>query len=134
MGEDKEVAGLFNKIENGVGVYSNFYYSEEFKKAVEHCEKPWNKMKANLLHNYFSSPWESGCLKSGSGSIRDRESDLGSRVEVESRVGVRSQFKVKSRVSNLSQVSSPMLRVGSGSSSTYEIRVGNWVSVQCWES
>ncbi|KAK4737269.1 hypothetical protein R3W88_000966 [Solanum pinnatisectum] len=57
MGEDKEVASLFNKIGNGVGVYSNFYYSEEFKKAVEHCEKPWNKMKANLLHNYFSSPW-----------------------------------------------------------------------------
>lgn len=57
MGEDKEVASLFNKIGNGVGVYSNFYYSEQFKKAVEHCEKPWNKMKANLLHNYFSSPW-----------------------------------------------------------------------------
>ncbi|KAH0781626.1 hypothetical protein KY290_001224 [Solanum tuberosum] len=57
MGEDKEVASLFNKIGSGVGVYSNFYDSEEFKKAVEHCEKPWNKMKANLLHNYFSSPW-----------------------------------------------------------------------------
>ncbi|KAH0765247.1 hypothetical protein KY285_001118 [Solanum tuberosum] len=163
MGEDKEVASLFNKIGSGVGVYSNFYDSEEFKKAVEHCEKPWNKMKANLLHNYFSSPWvgaltvatiillilttmqtiltftgpvkkwdrdqESGCLESRSGSVRDRESDPGSRVEVESQVGVRSQFKVKSRVSNLSQVSSPMLRVESGSSSTYEIRVGNWVSV-----
>ncbi|KAG5571662.1 hypothetical protein H5410_061428 [Solanum commersonii] len=57
MGEDKEVACLFNKIGNGVGVYSNFYYSEEFKEAVDHCEKPLNRAMANLIHNYFSSPW-----------------------------------------------------------------------------
>ncbi|KAG5632045.1 hypothetical protein H5410_003762 [Solanum commersonii] len=43
MGEDKEVASLFNKIGNGVGVYSNFYYSDEFKKAVEHCENHGTK-------------------------------------------------------------------------------------------
>ncbi|KAH0756999.1 hypothetical protein KY290_020492 [Solanum tuberosum] len=57
IGEDKEVANLFNKIGNGVTVYSNFYYKEECLKAAEHCEKPWNRMKANLKHNYFSSPW-----------------------------------------------------------------------------
>ncbi|KAH0773515.1 hypothetical protein KY290_010652 [Solanum tuberosum] len=57
MGEDKEVACLFNKIGNGVGVYSNFYYSEEFKEAVDHCEKPLDRVMANLMHNYFSSPW-----------------------------------------------------------------------------
>jgi len=55
--EDKEVASIFNKIGNGVGVYSNFYYKEECRKAVQHCEKPWNRMKANLKHNYFSNPW-----------------------------------------------------------------------------
>uniref|UniRef100_M1BEX5 Uncharacterized protein n=2 Tax=Solanum tuberosum TaxID=4113 RepID=M1BEX5_SOLTU len=57
IGEDKEVASLFNKIGNGVTVYSDFYYGEEFKKAVEHCDKTWNKMKTNLMRNYFSSPW-----------------------------------------------------------------------------
>ncbi|KAH0681919.1 hypothetical protein KY289_019671 [Solanum tuberosum] len=57
IGEDKEVASIFNKIGNGVGVYSNFYYKVECRKAVEHCEKPWNRMKANLKHNYFSNPW-----------------------------------------------------------------------------
>ncbi|XP_049387639.1 putative UPF0481 protein At3g02645 isoform X2 [Solanum stenotomum] len=57
IGEDKEVASLFNKIGNGVTTYNDFYYKEEFIKAGEHCQKPWNRMKANLKHNYFSSPW-----------------------------------------------------------------------------
>ncbi|XP_049388311.1 putative UPF0481 protein At3g02645 [Solanum stenotomum] len=57
IGEDKEVASLFNKIRKGVTTYSTFYYKEEIKKAIEHCEKPWNRMKANLMRNYFSSPW-----------------------------------------------------------------------------
>ncbi|WMV23167.1 hypothetical protein MTR67_016552 [Solanum verrucosum] len=58
IGEDKEVANLFNKIGNGITVYPNFSYKQVFTKAVKHCdEKPWNKMKASLKHNYFSSPW-----------------------------------------------------------------------------
>ncbi|TMW93016.1 hypothetical protein EJD97_012291 [Solanum chilense] len=58
IGEDKEVASLFNKIGNGVTVYSNFYYRKVFLKAVKHCdEKPSNRWKASLKHNYFSSPW-----------------------------------------------------------------------------
>ncbi|KAG5608633.1 hypothetical protein H5410_019914 [Solanum commersonii] len=57
IGEDKEVASLFNKIGNGVTVYSTFYYNEECIKAIQHCEQPWNRMKANLRHNYFNSPW-----------------------------------------------------------------------------
>ncbi|KAH0681059.1 hypothetical protein KY284_022144 [Solanum tuberosum] len=57
MGEDKEVASLFNKIGNGVTVNSHFYYKEELRKTAEHCEQRWNRMKANLRHNYFNSPW-----------------------------------------------------------------------------
>ncbi|XP_049390569.1 putative UPF0481 protein At3g02645 [Solanum stenotomum] len=57
IGEDKEVASLFNKIGKGVTTCSNFYYKKEVKKAIEHRAKPWNRMKANLMHNYFSSPW-----------------------------------------------------------------------------
>ncbi|XP_059292226.1 UPF0481 protein At3g47200-like [Lycium ferocissimum] len=57
IGEDKEVASLFNKIGKGVTVYSDFYYKEECRKLVQHCEKTWNKMKASLIHNYFNSPW-----------------------------------------------------------------------------
>ncbi|XP_055802672.1 putative UPF0481 protein At3g02645 [Solanum dulcamara] len=58
LGEDKQVASLFNKIGNGVTMNQDvFYYKEEFKKAVDHCKNPWNKMMANLKQNYFSSPW-----------------------------------------------------------------------------
>ncbi|KAG5608656.1 hypothetical protein H5410_019937 [Solanum commersonii] len=57
MGDDKNVASLFNTIRNGVMPYPDFYYNEEFKQATEYSEKPWNRMKANLKHNYFSSPW-----------------------------------------------------------------------------
>ncbi|XP_070055712.1 UPF0481 protein At3g47200-like isoform X2 [Nicotiana tomentosiformis] len=58
IGEDKEIATLFNKIGKGVGVSSkNFYYKEECRKLVQHCEQPWNLMKASLRHNYFNSPW-----------------------------------------------------------------------------
>ncbi|XP_049354611.1 putative UPF0481 protein At3g02645 [Solanum verrucosum] len=57
MGDDKDVASLFNKIGNAVTLYPDFYYNEEFKQAIEYSEKPWNTMKANLKHNYFSSPW-----------------------------------------------------------------------------
>ncbi|WMV23183.1 hypothetical protein MTR67_016568 [Solanum verrucosum] len=57
MGDDKDVASLFNKIGNAVTLYPDFYYNEEFKQAIEYSEKPWNTMKANLKHNYFSSSW-----------------------------------------------------------------------------
>ncbi|TMW81001.1 hypothetical protein EJD97_012867, partial [Solanum chilense] len=57
IGEDNEVASLFNKIGSGVYIYSEFYFKEECIKAIEHCKKPWNRMKANLKHNYFSNPW-----------------------------------------------------------------------------
>ncbi|XP_009788155.1 UPF0481 protein At3g47200-like isoform X1 [Nicotiana sylvestris] len=57
IGEDKEVANLFNKIGKGVSISSDFYYKEECRKVVQHCQKPWNRMKANLRHNYFHSPW-----------------------------------------------------------------------------
>ncbi|XP_049381176.1 UPF0481 protein At3g47200-like [Solanum stenotomum] len=58
IADDKSVASLFNKIGNGVvPTYPNFYYDLEFRQAIEYSEKPWNRMKANLKHNYFSSPW-----------------------------------------------------------------------------
>ncbi|XP_009600725.1 UPF0481 protein At3g47200-like [Nicotiana tomentosiformis] len=58
IGEDKEIASLFNKIGKGVIVSSeNFYYKEECRKLVQHYEQPWNLMKASLRRNYFSSPW-----------------------------------------------------------------------------
>ncbi|XP_015071395.1 putative UPF0481 protein At3g02645 isoform X2 [Solanum pennellii] len=57
MGENKDVSSLFNKIGNGVTMYSTFYYDNECLKASQHCQKRFNRLMANLLRNYFSSPW-----------------------------------------------------------------------------
>uniref|UniRef100_A0A3Q7FYB7 Uncharacterized protein n=1 Tax=Solanum lycopersicum TaxID=4081 RepID=A0A3Q7FYB7_SOLLC len=58
MGEDKEVASLFNKLGNGVTVYPNFYFKQVFTNVVKHCdENRWSRRWASLKHNYFSSPW-----------------------------------------------------------------------------
>ncbi|OIT05487.1 PREDICTED: UPF0481 protein At3g47200-like [Nicotiana attenuata] len=57
IGDDKEVANLFNKIGKGVGISSDFHYKEVCGKVLQHCEQPWNRMKASLRRNYFHSPW-----------------------------------------------------------------------------
>lgn len=57
LGEDKQVASFFNKIGKGIAVSEDFYYEEECRKAVQHCEKPCNRIGANFRHNYFNTPW-----------------------------------------------------------------------------
>ncbi|XP_049354615.1 UPF0481 protein At3g47200-like [Solanum verrucosum] len=58
IGDDKQVANIFKKLSDGVDVaIEKFYYIEECSKLTQHCEKPWNQMKASLRHNYFQSPW-----------------------------------------------------------------------------
>ncbi|KAM3281352.1 hypothetical protein P3S67_028373 [Capsicum chacoense] len=57
IGKDKEVTRIFNTIGQGVCPSDRFYDKEEYRKIFQHCEKPWNKMKASLRNNYFSSPW-----------------------------------------------------------------------------
>ncbi|XP_033512960.1 UPF0481 protein At3g47200-like [Nicotiana tomentosiformis] len=57
IGEDKEIATLFNKIGKAVNISSDFHYKEECRKLVHHCEQPRNLMKASLRHNYFNTPW-----------------------------------------------------------------------------
>uniref|UniRef100_M1BRW7 Uncharacterized protein n=1 Tax=Solanum tuberosum TaxID=4113 RepID=M1BRW7_SOLTU len=54
MGDDKEVASIFKKLSDGVAV-TDFYYIKECSNLIQHCEKPWNQMKASLKHNYFQS-------------------------------------------------------------------------------
>ncbi|CAN4090356.1 unnamed protein product [Withania somnifera] len=57
IGEDKEVTRIFNQIGKGVSVSDDFYERDGYKKAIQHCEIPCNRLKASLKHNYFSSLW-----------------------------------------------------------------------------
>ncbi|XP_059644877.1 UPF0481 protein At3g47200-like [Cornus florida] len=57
LGDDKEVALMFNKLGDGVVIPPNFYYSNVCKNVNHHCEKPWNEAMAKLRRNYFNNPW-----------------------------------------------------------------------------
>ncbi|XP_060186342.1 UPF0481 protein At3g47200-like [Lycium barbarum] len=57
LGEDNEVANIFNKIGQGIIFSTDFYYKDLCRAAIQHSEKPWNRIMANLRSNYFHSPW-----------------------------------------------------------------------------
>lgn len=57
LGDDGEVADLFNKLGDGVMTSSNFYYLGTCNQVNEHCGKIWNVVMAKLRHDYFNSPW-----------------------------------------------------------------------------
>ncbi|XP_009789236.1 UPF0481 protein At3g47200-like isoform X2 [Nicotiana sylvestris] len=57
IGDDEEVAIMFNKLGEGVIPSTDFFYKVECRKVIEHCEKPWNENMASLRHNYLNSPW-----------------------------------------------------------------------------
>ncbi|KAG8369234.1 hypothetical protein BUALT_Bualt15G0130400 [Buddleja alternifolia] len=57
LGDDGEVATLFNKLGDGVIISSNFYYLGICKQVNQHCGKIWNVVMATLRHDYFNTPW-----------------------------------------------------------------------------
>ncbi|XP_057486582.1 UPF0481 protein At3g47200-like [Actinidia eriantha] len=58
LGDDEEVACMFNKLGQGVIIEpSSFYYSQVCKKLNDHCQKRWNKARAKLMRDYFNTPW-----------------------------------------------------------------------------
>ncbi|WMV23169.1 hypothetical protein MTR67_016554 [Solanum verrucosum] len=65
IGDDKEVVNIFNKMRNGGRSYSNFYYNNIYIKVFIHCEKTWNKIRANVMHNYFSKSWARASVAAG---------------------------------------------------------------------
>ncbi|KAI3472904.1 hypothetical protein Pfo_031282 [Paulownia fortunei] len=57
LGDDGEVATLFNKLGDGVITSSNFYYLGTCNQVNQYCGKIWNVVMAKLRHDYFNSPW-----------------------------------------------------------------------------
>ncbi|KAG5562786.1 hypothetical protein RHGRI_005494 [Rhododendron griersonianum] len=52
------VATLFHNLTLGVMWFaSNYYYSGLCQKVNAYCKVPWNKWKAIMKHDYFSTPW-----------------------------------------------------------------------------
>uniref|UniRef100_A0A5B6ZXR1 Uncharacterized protein n=1 Tax=Davidia involucrata TaxID=16924 RepID=A0A5B6ZXR1_DAVIN len=60
LGDDEEVARMFNKMGDGRIVdTSTYYYSNVCQELNDHCKKGWNEAKAKLRRNYFHNPWAS---------------------------------------------------------------------------
>ncbi|XP_058194519.1 UPF0481 protein At3g47200-like [Rhododendron vialii] len=57
LGSDKAVAALFNSISKDATLDPTSSLDLVHKKVDKHCNKTWNKWKANLKHTYFRNPW-----------------------------------------------------------------------------
>ncbi|KAA8546381.1 hypothetical protein F0562_002880 [Nyssa sinensis] len=60
LGDDEEVARIFNKMGDGIFIDSSaYYYSDLCGKLNKHCKTSWNRAMAKLRRNYFNNPWAS---------------------------------------------------------------------------
>ncbi|XP_068647121.1 uncharacterized protein [Aristolochia californica] len=57
IGSDEDVAEIFNKLSNELTINPDNSLREVREKIRLHCEQKFNRWRANLLHNYFKSPW-----------------------------------------------------------------------------
>ncbi|KAF5179526.1 hypothetical protein FRX31_030888 [Thalictrum thalictroides] len=60
LGDNEEVAQLFNKLRSGITAGSTeFYFYDLFLKVNEFYKTPWHAWKAKLKRDYFNTPWAS---------------------------------------------------------------------------
>uniref|UniRef100_A0A2N9IH63 Uncharacterized protein n=1 Tax=Fagus sylvatica TaxID=28930 RepID=A0A2N9IH63_FAGSY len=56
---DKDAVARFsNNLVQGIGIVNkDFYFTDLFENLNHYCSVGWNKWKANLIQQYFGSPW-----------------------------------------------------------------------------
>ncbi|THG11373.1 UPF0481 protein At3g47200-like [Camellia sinensis] len=57
LGDDEEVALMFNKLGHGTIIEDQLYYAEMCSEVNAHCKRWWNKTKASLKRDYFKNIW-----------------------------------------------------------------------------
>ncbi|KAJ4973331.1 hypothetical protein NE237_006505 [Protea cynaroides] len=57
LGGSEEVSALFNSLVKKVSITDSFYLSGVCSEVEKYYMIPWHKWKANLIHNYFNTPW-----------------------------------------------------------------------------
>lgn len=57
LGDDEEVALMFNKLGHGRIIPNQFYYAETCSRVDTHCKRWWNRTKASLKRDYFKNIW-----------------------------------------------------------------------------
>ncbi|CAL4992498.1 unnamed protein product [Urochloa decumbens] len=56
VGSDKVVVRLFASISKDAVLEPESALEAVLREMIAYCEKPWNKWRANIIHNYFRSP------------------------------------------------------------------------------
>ncbi|XP_078177240.1 UPF0481 protein At3g47200-like [Carex rostrata] len=54
---EEELTLFFNQLFEGVGLLEDHVFAELFTKLNRYCESNWNRHRAKLIRDYFSSPW-----------------------------------------------------------------------------
>ncbi|GMP86421.1 hypothetical protein CsSME_00039204 [Camellia sinensis var. sinensis] len=57
LGDDEEVALMFNKLGHGRMIANQFYYAEMCSEVDAYCKRWWNRRKASLKRDYFKNIW-----------------------------------------------------------------------------
>ncbi|XP_028074555.1 uncharacterized protein LOC114276915 [Camellia sinensis] len=57
LGDDEEVALMFNKLGHGRIITHQFYYAKMCGVVNAHCKRWWNRRKASLKRDYFKNIW-----------------------------------------------------------------------------
>ncbi|XP_078165497.1 UPF0481 protein At3g47200-like [Carex rostrata] len=54
---EEELTHLFNMFNEGALTETDHFLAELFREVNKHCESSWNRQRAKLVRDYFSSPW-----------------------------------------------------------------------------
>ncbi|CAL5420591.1 unnamed protein product [Camellia sinensis] len=57
LGDDEEVALMFNKLGHGRMIAYQFYYDKMCSDVNAYYQRPWNRTKASLRRDYFKNIW-----------------------------------------------------------------------------
>ncbi|KAG9447378.1 hypothetical protein H6P81_013506 [Aristolochia fimbriata] len=57
VGSDEEVAATFNRLSSELTINPDNSLVHVRDMIGRYCDRKWNRWRANLLHNYFTSPW-----------------------------------------------------------------------------
>ncbi|GMP86431.1 hypothetical protein CsSME_00039213 [Camellia sinensis var. sinensis] len=57
LGDDEEVALMFNNLGKGRIIMPSFYYAEQCSNVNAYCKKWWNRGVASLKRDYFKNIW-----------------------------------------------------------------------------
>ncbi|GMP62668.1 hypothetical protein CsSME_00024675 [Camellia sinensis var. sinensis] len=57
LGDDEEVAVMFNNLGIGTIISRQFYYAGQCIKVNAHCKRWWNRVVASLQCDYFKNIW-----------------------------------------------------------------------------